>query len=192
MYVCYLYQYKDRRDYQLLEVNRLLNESAIKRYRKMYIPTVSLTANYAQNAYSPEFTPFKKDIWYPSSYVGLNINVPIFDGFYKDANIKKSTYEREQTENKMEALKINIDDDVKAAQLRYTAAMQTLDFQKKNMDLAEHVYDQTQKKFEQGLGSNTEITSAQTDLIRAQNNYFNALYTAVTAKVDYQNATGKL
>ncbi len=187
-----VYEYRDRRDYQLLELNRSLNEFDIKRYRKMYIPTISLTANYGQNAYSSDFTPFKKDIWYPSSYVGLNINVPIFDGFYKDANIKKSTYEMEQTENKMEALKINIDDDVKESQLRYTAAMQTLDFQKKNMDLAESVYDQTKKKFEQGLGSNTEITTAQSDLRGAQTNYFLALYNAVVAKIDYQNAIGKI
>jgi outer membrane protein TolC len=60
------------------------------------------------------------------------------------------------------------------------------------MDLAESVYEQTRKKYENGLGSNTEITSAQTDLIQAQNNYFNALYNAISAKVDYQNAIGKL
>jgi len=81
---------------------------------------------------------------------------------------------------------------VKNAQLKFGAALTSLDYEKKNMDLAESVYQQTRKKYEQGLGSNTEITSAQTDLIQAQNNYFNALYNAISAKVDYQNAIGKL
>jgi len=76
--------------------------------------------------------------------------------------------------------------------LKFGAALASLDYEKKNMDLAESVYEQTRKKYENGLGSNTEITSAQTDLIQAQNNYFNALYNAISAKVDYQNAIGKL
>ncbi|HWK06406.1 MAG TPA: TolC family protein [Puia sp.] len=186
------YKYTDRHEYQLLEINRRLNEYDVKRYKQTYIPTASLTANYAQNQYSSQFDLGKRNSWFPSSYIGLNINVPIFDGFYKDANIKQAKYKLEQTRNNMDSLKIRIDNDVKTAQLRFTAALASLDYQKKNMDLAASVYDQTRKKYEQGLGSNTEITSALTDLKSAQANYFNALYNAVVAKVDYQNAIGKL
>ena len=60
------------------------------------------------------------------------------------------------------------------------------------MQLAENVYNQTKKKYEVGTGSNTEINAAQTDLITAQTNYINALYSAVIAKIDYLKATGKL
>jgi outer membrane protein TolC len=60
------------------------------------------------------------------------------------------------------------------------------------MQLAETVYGQTKKKFETGTGSNTEITAAQADLVSAQNNYLNALYAALIAKVDLLKATGKL
>ncbi len=187
------YKYSDRRDYQLLEINKKLNEFDIQRYKKQYIPTASLVANYTQTGYGLSLSDiYKFSFWYPSSYVGLNISVPIFDGFYKQANIRKSTLMLQQTKNNMEAMQISIDNDVKQAQLKFASAMATLDYEKKNMELAGSVYDQTRKKFEQGLGSNTEITSAQTDLIQAQNNYFNALYNAVSAKVDYRNATGKL
>jgi outer membrane protein TolC len=187
------YKYSDRKDYHALELNRKLNEYDIKRYKKQYIPTASLTANYTQTGYGIEFSDiYGGKYWYPSSYVGLNINIPIFDGFYKDANIRQARLKLAQTNNNLEALQISIDNDVKNAQLKFGAALADLDYQKKNMDLATGVYDQTRKKFEQGLGSNTEITSAQTDLIQAQNNYFNALYNAISAKVDYQYAIGKL
>ena len=158
----------------------------------MYIPTASLTLNYTQNYYGEDLDMTKRNAWFPSSYVGLNINIPIFDGFFKDANIQKSKYTLQQTQNNIDALKISIDNDVKQAQLKFSAALATLDYEKKNMDLAESVYEQTRKKFEQGLGSNTEITSAQSDLTQAQNNYINALYNAVVAKVDYQNSIGKI
>jgi outer membrane protein len=187
------YKYSDRKDYQVLETNRKLNEFDIKRYQKQYIPTASLVANYSETGYGIDFSDiYGGKYWYPSSYVGLNISIPIFDGFYKSANINQARLKLEQTNNNLDALKISIDNDVKNAQLKFNAALASLDYEKKNMDLAESVYQQTRKKYENGLGSNTEITSAQTDLIQAQNNYFTALYNAISAKVDYQYAIGKL
>ncbi len=186
------YKYSDRRDFQLLQINKNLNEFDIKRYKKLYIPALNFTANYSQNNYGSSLDLFQKNSWFPSTYIALNISIPIFDGFYKDANIRKSKYALQQTENNMEALKISIDNDVSQAQLQFTSSLATLDYEKKNMGLAESVYNQTRKKFEQGLGSNTEITSAQSDLTQAQNNYLNALYNAIIAKIDYQNSIGKL
>jgi outer membrane protein TolC len=76
--------------------------------------------------------------------------------------------------------------------MNFSAAITTLEYQKKNMELAENVFKQTTKKFELGTGSNTEITAAQTDLRTAQANYINALYGAIVAKVDFYKAVGKL
>ncbi|MDO6433747.1 TolC family protein [Flavitalea sp. BT771] len=186
------YKYADRRDFQLLQVNKKLNEYDISRYKKMYIPTANLTANYSQNQFSNKFDLTQKNSWFPSAYIGLNISVPIFDGFFKDANVKQAKLRLRQTENNIDSMKIRIDNDVKQAQLRFSAALATLDFQKKNMDLSDRVYAQTRKKYDQGLGSNTEITTALADQKTAQANYFNALYSAIVARVDYLNAIGKL
>lgn len=186
------YKYADRRDYQLLQINRQLNEYDIKRYKKEYIPTAKLNANYSQNQYSNKFDLAQKNSWYPTTYVGLSVSVPIFDGFYKAANIRQARLRLQQTMNNVDSLKNRIDNDVKEAQLRFTAALATLDYQKKNMDLSGRVYIQTRKKYDQGLGSNLEITTALSDQKTAQANYFNALYSAIVARVDYLNAIGKL
>jgi outer membrane protein TolC len=186
------YKYTDRRDFQLLQINRQLNEYDVKRYKKEYIPTANLNANYAQNQYVNSFDLGQKNSWYPTSYFGVSVNIPIFDGFYKDANVRQAKLKLQQTMNNMDSLKIRIDNDVEEAQLRFTAALATLDYQKKNMDLSERVYAQTRKKYEQGLGSNQEITTALSDQKTAQANYFNALYSAIAARVDYLNAIGKL
>jgi outer membrane protein TolC len=92
----------------------------------------------------------------------------------------------------MSALKNNIDNELSQAKLNYMSSVATVNFQKKNMQLAENVYGQTKKKFEAGAGSNTEISAAQADLVAAQNNFMNALYTALIAKVDLLKASGKL
>jgi len=89
-------------------------------------------------------------------------------------------------------LKLSIDNNVQVAKNNFRTAIAAMDYQKKNLQLATTVYEQTKKKFEVGTGDNTEINSAQTDLKTAQTNYINALYDAIIAKVDFLKATGKL
>ena len=186
------YKYTDRRDFQLLMLSKSLGEYNVKRYQKAYIPTINFTMSYAQNQYWIAFDWTRAQTWYPASYFGLSMNVPIFDGFYKAANIREAKLQLQQTENNMDSLRNRIDNDVRQSQLQFSSALATLDYQKKNMELAQRVYDQTRKKFEQGLGSNTEITTAFSDERTAQYNYFNALYSAIIARVDYLDAIGKL
>lgn len=187
------YQYTNRKDFQYLQLVKKLNQYNVKRYQMSYLPTVTLSGSFAKQAYRSQFNFFdKKGDWFTASAIGLNISVPLFDGFSKDSKIKQSRLEVKQTDNSLEALKLSIDNDVKTAQLNFATALETLDFQKKNMQLAETVYNQTKKKYEVGTGSNTEITAAETDLKTAQTNYVNALYDAAIARVDYLKAIGKL
>ncbi len=186
------YQYSDRKEFQYLQLAKKLNEYNIKRYQLSYFPTLSLTGAYSKNAQRNKFDFFGKGDWFTTSYIGLNVAIPIFDGFAKDARIKKSRMELTQTNNQIDNLQLSIDNEVAQARINFRSAISTMNYQKKNMDLAESVYNQTKKKYEIGSGSNTEITSAQTDLVTAQTNYINALYTAIIAKVDYLKAIGKL
>jgi hypothetical protein len=57
-------------------------------------------------------------------------------------------------------LKNTIDNEITQSKLNYMSSVATVQFQKKNMQLAENVYQQTKKKFEAGTGSNTEISAA--------------------------------
>ncbi len=82
--------YENRKEYQLLKTTEKLNQYNIKRYQMGYIPTVSLTGSYSQNAQRNKFNFFKGgEAWFKSTYIGLRIDVPIFDGFSKDAKIKR-------------------------------------------------------------------------------------------------------
>ena len=187
------FQYQDRKEYQYLELAKKLNEYNIKRYQLSYLPILSLTAAYNKNAQRNTFDLFVKDgDWFTTSFVGFNLSVPIFSGFAKDARVAKSRIDLRQTNNQLENLRNTIDNEVQQSRINFNTAQNTLRFQKKNMELAEKVYNQTRKKYEIGTGSNIEISAAQTDLITAQNNYLSALYGAIVARIDYLKATGKL
>lgn len=184
--------YLDRPDYKYLQSIKSLSEYNVKRYQLSYLPTISTNASYQKQALRNKYTFFEKGDWYTTSYVGLNVSVPIFMGFSRDAKVKQSKIELQQVNNNIANLKNNIDAETEQAKLKFTNAIATIDNQKRNMQLAEKVYEQTKKKFEAGTGSNTEINTAQTELKTAQTNYISALYDAIIAKVDYLKAIGKL
>lgn len=187
------YNYQDRKEYQYLELAKKLNEYNIKRYELSYLPSLSLSGAYNKNAQRNTFDFVAKGgDWFTTSFIGFNLAVPIFSGFSKDARLAKSKIELRQTNIQLENLRNTIDNEVQQARITFSSAQNTLRFQKKNMELAEKVYNQTRKKYELGTGSNIEISAAQTDLITAQNNYLSALYSAIVARVDFLKATGKL
>jgi outer membrane protein TolC len=186
------YQYTDRKEFQAVSLGKKLNEYNIKRYQLSYLPTIAMSGAYTKNAQRNQFDFFKGGDWFTTSFVGLNISVPIFDGFARKARITKAKIDLQQTENQLQNLRITIDAEVTQAKMNFATAISTLNNQKKNMQLAESVYTQTKKKYEIGTGSNMEITGAQTDLVTAQTNYIGALYGAIIARVDFLKATGKL
>ena len=186
------FQYGVRKDFQYLSETKKLTEFNVKRYQLGYLPTISFSGSTSKNALRTKFDFFEGGSWFNTTMVSLNINLPLFNGFARDARLKKTKIELQQIENQLGGLKNNIDNEITQAKLNYMSSVATMQFQKKNMQLAETVYQQTKKKFETGTGSNTEISASQADLVTAQNNYMNALYSALIAKVDLLKATGKL
>ena len=186
------FEYNLRKDYQYLGTVKKLTQYNVKRYQLSNLPTLNMSGAFSKNAQRTKFDFFEGGNWFETQLISLNLSLPIFNGFATDARIKRTKIELRQIENQMEGLKNNIDNEITQAKLNYMSSVATVQFQKKNMQLAENVYQQTKKKFEAGTGSNTEISAAQADLVSAQNNYMNALYTALIAKVDLLKATGKL
>lgn len=187
------YSYEDRKDFQQVETAIQLDKYNVKRYQLSKIPTLSLSANYNRNAQRTTFNFFKNDEpWYASSFISFNLNIPIFDGGAKNANIQTAKLNLMKMNNNMDQLKSSIDNDVAQSRINMRSAILTMDTQKKNIELAQQVYNSTKLKYEQGLGSNQEISTAQSDLVTAQNNYYGSLYDAIIAKIDYLTASGKL
>lgn len=185
------YKYTDRNDYQLLMLGKTLGEYNIKRYKLSHIPVLNFTGVYNKNAQRSIFD-FGSGNWFTTSYIGFNLNIPIFEGFKKTANEEKARLQLQQTQNQLENLQLSIDNDVKQAANNFHQAIRTLDYQKQNMQLADQVYGQSKKKYEAGTGSTIDITNAQSDLRVAQSNYISAMYDAIIAKIDYLKAIGKL
>jgi outer membrane protein TolC len=185
------FNYEDRKEVQQLETLMELGKFNVKRYKLSKLPTLSLAGNYSKSAQRQEFDFFKGP-YFTSSFIALRLNVPIFDGGERNANIASAKLNLMKMNNNMDQLKASIENDVTQSRINMKSAILTMDTQKKNIELAQQVYNSTKLKYEQGLGSNQEISTAQADLVTAQNNYYSSLYDAIIAKIDFLKAAGKL
>ena len=187
------YNYEDRKEYQQLQTAIELGKYNVKRYQLSKIPTLTFSANISQNAQRTSFNFLKgTEPWFSTSFISFKLSVPIFDGGERNANIAYARLNLMKLDNNVDQLKESIDNDVAQARINMKSAILTMDTQKKNIDLAQQVYNSTKLKYEQGVGSNQEISTAQADLVTAQNNYYSSLYDAIIAKIDFLKATGKL
>ncbi|MGG9971129.1 TolC family protein [Ferruginibacter sp. SUN002] len=186
------YKYEDRKEIQALGFAAKLNEFNVKRFQLSRLPSLVAFGTYSRNAQRQKFDFFDKGDWYKTALVGVKMSIPIFDGFARRARIENAKISLEKINNTTEAAKQMVDYDVANAKIKMKSALLTLDIQKRNIDLAQKVYNTTKKKYEQGLGSNQEISLAQTEFRLAQANYYGSLYDAISAKIDWLKAIGKL
>jgi len=187
------YNYEDRKEFQQLETSIELGKYNVRRYKLSKLPTLTASANFNQNAQRTTFDFFKgNQPWYSTSFITFTMSIPIFDGGARNANIQTAKLNLQKMNNSLDQLKSSIDNDVAQSLINMKSALLTMDSQKKNIELAQQVYNSTKLKYEQGVGSNQEISTAQADLVTAQNNYYSSLYDAIIAKIDYQKAAGKL
>ena len=144
------------------------------------------------NGMGQQFFTNKSTIWLRSSYIGVNINVPIFSGFQRKYKMQEAQLNVEKVSNNIENVQQAIDFEQSVNKESLKSALLNLDIQERNLSLAERVYNATKVKFEQGVGSSFEVLQADTDYQTAQSNYFNALFNATVARISYLYSLGKL
>lgn len=186
-------EYERVPSFNLAKSQLTLNEYDLKRYKLAALPTLNLISsggyNYADNELREMF---KTDKYKPSLFYMLQLNVPIFNGFMRTNQVREAKLKIEKAKNDIEYTKLSID--FQSAQSRSTLRNSLLqaESQKRNLELSNSVLDLAQRKYKAGVGSNLEVTQAQTDQLKAQNNYFMALLEVINSQADLKKALGLL
>jgi outer membrane protein len=199
------FDYKNRSDFIVLEANHRLQSLNIRNQYATALPSVVAFANLGYASQSPNVGGLFKtnssiseaggvgpDKWYGYSLFGISLNWNLFTGMSRHYKIQQEKLTLQKIENGFQALKSGIDLETKQTSVAYDNALKMLAVQKQNMELAANVARVTKIKYEQGVGSNLEVTNAEGDLKGSQLNYYSALFDAMVAKVDLDKAYGRL
>ncbi len=195
--------YEDRPDYRVLLANKKLQELNIKNKYAESLPTLGAFATLGMTTQSPTFgglfsteSGFNEqqgvgpDSWYNYSNVGLNLRWNLFSGLQRNFQIQQEKIALEQIDNTVEMMENQINLDVMDAGITFSTALERLDVQRENIELAERVFNNSRIKYEEGVGSSLELVDADRSLKEAQTNYYNTIFEAILAKIDLDSAKG--
>ncbi|MGE0931797.1 TolC family protein [Peijinzhouia sedimentorum] len=188
------FNYADRIEYSQLQTNEALAKLDLKNNKVKYIPTVNAFINYGGNMFADNASDLFRlgTSWIPNSAYGVNISIPIFDGFYKSSLIQRNRLEIKQIENQFALLENNIELELREKRSQLNNSLERLKTEKENMELGMEVFRVTRVKYQEGVGSNLEVVEAETSYKEAETNYYVALYDALIAKVELEKAMGVL
>lgn len=183
--------YQNRVEYSLMQTQKKLNELNLKRYKSEFLPSIvafgSTSGNYQNNSFSALF-----DKQYPTTLVGLKVSLPLISGGQRIYKVKNARLEVLKSANDLRSLKNGLNLEIAQSKTSYLNGLQSLENQKRNMELSQEVLRISKVKYEQGVGSSLEVTAAETSLKESQNNYINALYESLLNKVNLDKALGKI
>ncbi|HEX2847679.1 MAG TPA: TolC family protein [Chitinophagaceae bacterium] len=178
-----------RIEYQQLQTLKRLQEANLKYNKWSFIPTLSANGAYNFNYLNDQFSKLYNQS-YPNSYIGLTLGLPIFQGGKRKYNIKQAEWQLKRVDLDIVNLENSVNAEYTAAVAAYKSNLANFLAIKENVQLAQEVYDVIQLQYRSGIKAYLEVITAETDLRTAQINYFNALYSVLSSKVDVQRALG--
>jgi len=183
--------YNNRIEYDLLQTNLKLNQLDVKSKKAAYLPTVSANGGFGEVYQENQFKYLYSHV-YPDSYVGLSVNVPIFNGNQRTNQLRQSEISVQKAKNDLENVKNALSLEASGARITFYNSIQSLKNQRHSRELAKEVLRVSTIKYQQGVGSSIEVTQAQSQLENADNQYIQALYNALISKVDLDKAYGQI
>ncbi len=183
--------YESRIEVQLLETQRKLQQYNLQYYRWNFLPTISAFGNYNLDYLNSKFTKLYGQS-YPNSYAGVLLSIPIFQGGKRLFQIRQAELQVQQVNNSITSTKNNINTQYAQALATYKSNFFDYNVLKENLALANNVYNVIELQYKNGIKAYIEVINAESDLLTAQINYYNALFQVLASKIDVAQSLGTI
>lgn len=178
--------YMNRPDYVASLKATELNDIQTDAFRKDWWPVMSFFGSY-----DPTFQGNDELFWIPSAIVGVQLNMPIYDGGYYKAKEERSVIQSLKVAEQRKILAMSYDLQIETARKDYYSTKQKMEDREQSLNLAERIFETSETKFRQGVGSSFEVTQAQAGLYRSQADLVNARFDYLKSLVAFKQALGK-
>ncbi|MFN8299659.1 MAG: TolC family protein [Chitinophagales bacterium] len=169
----------------------LLNKTQLNKINYQYIPSLN-GYGYIGGQGLDNDNLFKKDKWFWTSYIGIRLTVPIFDGLQKVALANQQKLQVSKNQNNIETLRNNINYQLKTSAINYANAANSVDLIRQNVKLAEEVVADVTVRFKNSMATYQDVLDAETTLKETEFNYLQAMYAYLIAELDWKKANGTL
>jgi len=171
-------------DYQLLNTRKDMTEKQIDLQKAAYLPNITGYYNYTYKILKPAFDMS------PAHTVGVQMNIPLFSSGERRSKVRQAKIDLETTQNDKEILEDQLSIQFKQLRFNLLSAVESFETQKKNVEVSREVYKSLKTKYEQGVISSLELTTADNNYLKAESDYLNSMFEVLRAQNELNTLTG--
>ena len=175
-------------DYQLLAQSTELARKQISLTGWSNGPVLSIYHQYSAKHYFRDEQTFNMT---PPNMIGANLSIPIFTFGKTTAAVKDAKLAYEKQLNTMADTELYLSLQHKQLLFNLSSNLEKFEDQQKSVTVAQRVFDNISRKFEQGVASSLEVTNANTSLVNAQSNYVQAMLEVLEARLELEKLLNK-
>jgi outer membrane protein TolC len=175
--------YASRSDYLAAMTDVRAAEYSRKAAVSGYYPSLTFNADYGTAGAHPSTSTQVFD-------VRGTLSIPIFQGNSVHADILQADAKLQQTRERLDNLRAQIDADIRAALLNLQSSAEQVNVARSNIDLAAETLVQSRDRFSAGVTDTVEVVQSQEAVARANEQYISSLYEYNFAKISLARALG--
>lgn len=188
-------------DFKSAELNRVelkaesmtetLNQLQLRKINMQYVPLLNGYGYIGGQGIDNE-NVFRKESWFWTSFIGLKLTVPIFDGLQKVSLANQQKLVLKKNHNNLSTIRNTINYQLQISAINYINASQNLALIKENVTLAEEVVKDVTVRYQNSVATYQEVLDAENTLKETEFNYLQSLYAFLIAELEWKKANGKL
>jgi len=186
-------QYQQRQDIHLSNLMIGSKEMEMRSIRAEKLPMIS---TYVKYNYASQFNHSKNawnnEYWFNSSTIGISTSIPIFDGNRRRSRISIAQTELQQLRFQHELRQQSADKEWVSANETLGNYRDQLQITKRNLGLAERVFETRKALYAEGVTTLVELLDAEKDLSQSRDLYTQALINVQSGIVNVYKAKGTL
>lgn len=175
--------YASRSDYLAAMTDVRAAEFSRKAAVAGYFPSLSFNADFGTAGSHPSTATQVFD-------VRGTLSIPIFLGNSVHADILQADARLQQTRERLDNLRAQIDSDIRTALLNLQSSAELVNVARSNIDLAEETLVQSRDRFVAGVTDTVEVVQSQEAVASANEQYISSLYSYNFAKISLARALG--
>jgi outer membrane protein TolC len=173
-------------DFKLVTIQGNIAKKSIELKKSSNLPSLVAFYSYTEKIKKPAFDMTPKNV------LGLTLSIPIFSGGDRLSQLNQAKIDYNIFENTKELLTDQLSIQERQLRYNYNNLFEQYLNQKENVEVAKEVLDKMNLKYQQGVVSSLELTSANNDYLTAESSYTNILLQLLNAELALRKINSKL
>ncbi len=178
-------------DLKQFEIQKKQLEQTEKIHKSSLLPTLGASLNYQYMSYANDSNTFTSDqYWFPTSTLGLQLSIPLFQGGAKHYKSKQLKIQREELDLQQVNLKRSLQLQTIAQMNNIKNALKKIESNKESLRQAEKALSISQKMYEVGMATFLDLSNADLSYRNAGLSYNQSIYDFLSSKADLEKLLG--